>query len=563
MKISRKGIFIFVALLGFMVVISVYAGKEVFLKKFKFFLTERLENSTGKGLKIEKIGYTPLKGISFADVTVYENKTRVKSLFHAEHIYAKFPVIKFLKSRVLYLSLGLEGLKMGDARLNGNFGFSLKLPEKSDIRRSMLDSINDVWISGLSVKSNFFDIRKIEGNVSIDRKTIKSSGVNFIFNGEPCVLNLEIMDPYGDLSLDLKIDSQTFAVMLKADKKEEVYKITSCKGNLSLSTFDLTGEFKYLKGEPLLSLYGNASLDSKDVTALISGETGEKLKSLDLEGIFKSSLYFSGNVKHAFLCEIGVKSSSEYLKIRNYKFDNFSMDMRLKDGKLSIPLVNSYPYGGVLVLSATADITDKGVPYHVNCKLSNVNIAALLEDTELKGKGIKGFLSSELDAGGNYKNIDSMRGAGRLYIKDGNLGPMPLLTPLVGNIYGYLRGMLPELNRLDITKASADFLISDGKITSDNIMLKDDMIAISAAGYLGFDGSLNFDVENKFIEPEGGKSEDWRANLQNMIMQFGRMISKARLTGTVAKPKWKFEYLGGLQDILKGNLNKALKGIFE
>ena len=224
-------------------------------------------------------------------------------------------------------------------------------------------------------------------------------------------------------------------------------------------------------------------------------------------------------------------------------------------------------YNGVLVASAKLNLTGEGLPYHAGYKLRNIDISAILKDTPLGAKGIKGILFSEIEIEGRAKDINSVSGNGNIIIKNANLGPMPLLTPLFGHVYGYLQHVFPELKKVSIQDASCDFTIENRKIMSNNIVLEGESVGIYGKGYMDFDTNLNFEVENQIAGPEQGAGEDWQTNLQQMIVQVGKIASKAYLTGTLTKPKWKFQYLGGMQNILrgglKGGLGEKLKGIFE
>ena len=101
---------------------------------------------------------------------------------------------------------------------------------------------------------------------------------------------------------------------------------------------------------------------------------------------------------------------------------------------------------------------------------------------------------------------------------------------------------------------------------TDNLVLWGEALSVHARGYIDFDRNLDFDVENKLIEPEKAEGEeeegdDWRSRIQEIIVGVGKMMSKARLTGTLQKPKWKFQYGGGVGDILKGGLGKTIKDL--
>lgn len=67
---------------------------------------------------------------------------------------------------------------------------------------------------------------------------------------------------------------------------------------------------------------------------------------------------------------------------------------------------------------------------------------------------------------------------------------------------------------------------------------------------MGFDGTLDFYVENQLLEQSSVTAAGWQENLQNVITGFGKFISKAYLKGTIKEPKWKFEYKNPFTKIL-------------
>ena len=328
-------------------------------------------------------------------------------------------------------------------------------------------------------------------------------------------------------------------------KENEIYKISEFKGAALNSSFDFAGEIS-----PTPSLYGTVNLNLKD----LSGFT---------EGVLENSVYFKTDLKNAQNYELGIKSTADSLKVQGFELTGVRVDTRVEKGVANIPLFNAHFYGGAIAGSASFDLEKEGIPYRANAKLGGMKIAEVLEHTDLKGKGIAGNLSLGLSLEGEAQEINSAKGSGKIIVENANLGPMPLLTPLLGHVYGYFQRVVPELKKVNIKSGSADFYIHNRRVITDNLTLSGDAVGITAKGYLGFDRNLNFDVENKILLEEGKGGDDWQRGLQSLIVNFGKMISRARLTGTLEKPKWKFEYLGGVQNIFKGGLENILKDILE
>ena len=99
----------------------------------------------------------------------------------------------------------------------------------------------------------------------------------------------------------------------------------------------------------------------------------------------------------------------------------------------------------------------------------------------------------------------------------------------------------PE-NRINISQAYCEFEIKDRKLSTQNSLLWGDNIAISATGYMDFDGNLYFTMENKFTQSPIDEAKNWQTSLRNTIIRLGKALGKARLRGTISKPEWIFDY---------------------
>lgn len=562
MKINRFFIVFIIVFIVISILLSPPLSRPFFLNKFKSFLINTVESSTQKGVKIESISYVPVKGIRLSGISLYNDLAYSENVLRISSLYMKFSVIDFLMKRIFSPTISINDLRLENTRVDGRLGFSLKLGEKIKNAGGASGSIERVWFDDISIKNAFLNIGKLNASFDITPALVKSSQISFALNGEPCKAHFEVRDPLEKLSLQLELSSSLISLASKIAKEGEIYKISLLKGVLLNSPFAFTGEFEIAE-EPILSVYGESSLYVKDIVYFIPEEAKSLMQSLGFEGILGSAVYFKGNPKNIRSCEVGIKSDSELLRLAGFKFNQFHMETRIKDGIITIPILSAYPYGGALTSSMTFNFTDKNIPYKAGCKLNNIDIASLVRDSSLKWKEIGGRLSSEIAIEGNAKDDSTMQGSGALLVKNGDLGPMPLLTPLVGNIYGYFRNIFPGLQGIDITDGSANFRISNRKVSTDNLTLWGQVVTLYARGYVDFSGNLDFEVENKVKESGGSGSGDFQSSIEEMMVQVGKVMSKARLTGTVRKPEWKFQYLGGVQNILKGGLGSVLKDIFE
>jgi len=560
--ITMRKIIIIILVVAVIAVPIVYvAGKHFLLNKLKIFIKEKVEES-GRGITIEDIGYRPLKGIRIKEVTLYNDTLYKEKVFHVPAVYVNFPIIELLVNRILSATIIIDDLEFKDTSINGSFGFVFKFDREINTPKDILHSLEGVKFKNLSIESLLANLKNLNGTINISPKLIQTRNTQFILNNRLYKLSLEVTDPIGELSSKLTVTSPGFDFSARTKKENDVYKIQEIRGKLLDSSFEFMGEVANTNNW-ILSLYGTTSVELGDVAQFAPERFDKAIALLKPKGRIDSSVYFKGNMNNLSLYELGVKSKADYIKLWKIRIDKPYMDMRAENGLIIIPIISGYPYEGTMTSSAQIDLRNGYKPYRLNFNLSNLNIASFLRNSDLSKKSIQGLVSSKFALQGDASNINSMEGAGNILISNANLGPMPLLTPLLGNAYGYLQYALPELRRIDITNGACDFYVGNRKITTENLTLWGKAMSIHAKGYMDFDTNLSFVAENKFFEKEGEKEATWQTDLEDLLSGVGRMVGRSHLTGTLAKPKWKFEYMEGAQNGLKSGLGKVLKGIFE
>ena len=568
----RKALLVLIAI-ALLFATALYAGKSVILNKFKSLLIEKIESSTKKGVKIGRIGYVPVRGIRLGDIRLYSDRFYREEACSISSADIKFPLFSLIAKRVFSPTITLRDFRLKEVSAGGTLAFSVKLGAKISRPRDILNAVHGLNFRGFSVRNRFLDIENLNGSVSISPELIETSDFNFTLNGESYNVDLEVREPAGELSATLDVtathpDLVSFNLTSSVKKEGDTYKIRRIKGSARDSSFDFTGNLSAEGAggnrSPVLSLDGRAVIDIKDIVYLVPPEFKKSVAEMGIEGkIVVSSAYFKGDLRDASGWEMVVKSDADYLKFGDFQLDKFHAEVIVKDGFLTTPIIIAYPYNGVLTASITANLADKGIPYEAGYKLNNIDISALLRNTALGSKNIRGVLFSNVGVKGYAKDINSMTGSGRISVGRANLGPMPLLTPLLGNLYGYLQHTFSGLKKIEITGGSCDFYIANRKLMTDNLTLTGEIITIKARGYIDFDTNLRFEVENEIAGPEEVDTPDWQASIQQMIASIGKVMSKAYLSGTLKDPKWKFEYLGGMEEMFKGGLDQFLKGIFE
>ena len=294
----------------------------------------------------------------------------------------------------------------------------------------------------------------------------------------------------------------------------------------------------YLYPKRTFFLTGKIETDLNSFSFL-PGEIGKFFQDNTLTGKLYSDITIETKDLSLSSLEIDSDLSIKNLSIKKLFINNVNSSFSLKNGKISTTLLTASLYNGFANCELEFDLYPDTYPFLFSTEIRDIDYKSLMTDLSGKKSNINGKLFTNLIMDGHSKKTSSYKGTGNIAVITANLGKMPILTPLLGDMYSTFQEILPGLKTTTIREASADFSISNRKIRSDNITFLGDDITINGWGYMDFDGNLNFDFEHKILDPENAnKDEEWQTTLRNVIVNLGKLIKKTHLGGTVSKPKW-------------------------
>ena len=152
---------------------------------------------------------------------------------------------------------------------------------------------------------------------------------------------------------------------------------------------------------------------------------------------------------------------------KDLSFGPTSGTVLLKGQKLQIDLPQSHLFGGDVALKADVSVLPGDPRYGASVHLENVDFKTLtklyFDYNESSGKLTGDYAFRAV--GGNDR---AMSGKGNLLIRDGNVLAMPILGPLSL----LLNDVIPGLGYQSAKKATADFTVDNGTITTQNLLIE-------------------------------------------------------------------------------------------
>ncbi|MBI2438329.1 MAG: hypothetical protein HYV36_05910 [Lentisphaerae bacterium] len=176
--------------------------------------------------------------------------------------------------------------------------------------------------------------------------------------------------------------------------------------------------------------------------------------------------------------------------------------------------------------------------YQLSAEVGDVDCKALARDLlGLPAEQHRGTFAGALELEGALGSDAGQSALGHGWIKID--GSRLFQIPLFGGLSEFLGRIVPGLNLfMRLTDARASFVIADGKLHSDDIVIAGEVITLTGKGDYHWNGELDFAVQVKLLKKDsllGGVVQTALAPLTKML--------EFRLTGTLEDPHWRPAYL--------------------
>lgn len=533
-------IFILIILLAALGVAILYAmyGEKV-QNEIRSGLEAELSKMADGKVVIDSIGYYPPFSFGMNGIEITPNDPRDERS-DIDRLMLTVDPFAMIKDKRLTAVIAIQRFRKGDIIWSAEIKTTSR-PAADYV--GMLDPmlLESVSVLDAELKVGHFKMKDILGQLDIKSGKVSGGKMDFGYDKKHYFLIFKADDEHAK-KYTLSFRTNNLSVMCRISKEPGKVIIETLKGMFYIMKFDLYGELvNPTSSKSELTLDGTVNASLEGIASLPEG-LGKFGRDHDLSGVIRSTVNLRAPEPDINLLNIKGNLYADRLKFDQMKIEEINTKWNVKNGRFSAPVVNAKIYGGHLSGRITVDIEESYLPYRSELKLTKLDFGEFLYDATKKKVTVYGTMDSEISVCGLAMKPDSVDGFGSVKIYDAGLGPMPIVTPLLGNLYMSLENYFPNKYKININSFSMDFLVKDRRIESENIALGSKVAAINAAGYVDFDGKIDFSLQNELRDPPGDEFSGWQISLRRAITELGRNLGKARVSGTFSDPQWDFDF---------------------
>jgi hypothetical protein len=531
----------------FLLIILAGVGLWVFYHTHKEAINDNLRNRmevelsliTGRDVSIGSARYDIFGNIRLERLLVDGTVPSDTVAYEADAVNISIDIPSLLKDKQLIATFDVEGF-MSDGML-ADISFR-SYSRKAGSYKNVFDPalVYSLFITRGDLRTSGIIVRNVVGKIDTKGFELSRAKVGFRCKDTDYLATITtIRDEKKTYAFELGSSGLELNARIAGDK--EAVNILAMEGLFQNLRFRMSGIIdRPLKDDMSGEVSGSFSVDLSSLADLIPGPD-KKARNFEMEGPVSADLTIKITQDNIAKWDVSAEISGEDLVINTFYLKNVSASLSIEEGRLSTSSVTGALYDGALSGKIKIDLREKNLPFALYLDLKDLDFGRMMLDISQDNSGMFGDINMDLELKGYINDNSTFRGHGSVTVSEANLGQMPLLTPLLGDIYMKMQGIFaPEARTGDINSAYADFEVKDREISTDNLTFIGDDIAISSRGSLDFDGNLDFVFENTLLEKteEESYEEDWQVTLRNIIINAGKIISKSKLRGTLSKPEW-------------------------
>ena len=537
-------------------VTAYYIYRDELHSQIRLRVSSELSRMLQREVRIGSVGYVPFQSISLEHVAVSDKDDPSVDAASINNVTIELDLLSIIRDKQLRTTVRIEGLSYGETLCNATIR---TLSGKATEYREVFDPflLESATVIEAVVSAKGFMLRDIFGILQIDNTDINAGKIRFSYRNTRYFLDFNARQENVGV-YDITLRSGALGFSCAVEKDEDRLVVDGLKGMFHTLRFDLKGEVRdYLSSGMYCALNGTLKADLSTFSSL-PGKIGRFAGAHPMAGTIESNVYFERLSPDIAKCKASASLLASNLRVDKVVLTELATKLTLDEGRLSAPLLNGVFYGGTLSGNVKMDLVEDGMPYMLSAVLNDMDLGRLMRDLKDGQTDVWGDLDADFTLKGYADDQSSAEGSGSVTVSRADLGPMPLLTPLLGDLYSHLQNVMNLSGKIKITQAYADFEIKDRKLITGDLTFWGEDIYITSEGYVDFDGNLDFSFENQFRDPSSDEDREWPVELRNAIVSFGKKISRARLSGTVSDPKWDFEYINPIKNLFQRNIRNFL-----
>ncbi len=443
----------------------------------------------------------------------------------------------------------------------------VSLTGSADLQANIKGSLTDVLSSEITANSSFsnigvtgaqlpFPITNMSGALvaTKDKATLKD--VKLTLLEKEYVVNADI-DNFKAPSLSAAIKGPDIDLTTQTQMIDETILVKTLEGKYFDSTFNVSGKIQTPKNQdPNVDFAGTANLTLADLKSL--PQLADLMKQYNPEGNLAIDGSFKGSPQKMNTWDTLINVTSPQVKVMGYPIDSINVRYAQANNSTGNLDASALIYKGNFTTSASIDTTNSNLPIQMTAKLERLDLSGLRDILKDKAGNISGFVSSDITVSGPIKDVNALQGEGSIVVVEGYLGQLNFFNGLMGALL-----VVPQFKNMMITDASVNFVIQDGKISSDNILLSSPSIQLKGKGWIDFKNNLDIEVSPELSQLELAKSDSAKKFPTELITA----AISVKCTGTANQPQCGLtntpgKILEGTGDILKEGI-KSVGGILE
>lgn len=415
----------------------------------------------------------------------------------------------------------------GAAKIALEINLPLSALEKTEIKGKLNLKNNRLRLEDLKR-----EITDMEGEIIFDTDNLEWRKLSGVFNEKRYSSSGKIAG-FARPLIDFSLNGDVFKIEGRLAPKGDLIGIQQLKGVYLNSRLAITGSASSENPFSGLDISGDLSLNLADLKPAASDFMPQSLPLLEKinpQGVCEIKLSASGALSDWRRMSIAGGLAAETVSLYGLKLVNPRLSLTLKDTLIPQLDFSSDAYAGKIKIGGSVDLSSDAPKFNLILAISGVDLAKLKADTPLKDKTLSGALAADLALSGEGINTDGLIGKGLIQISGGDLWEFAPLEKLAEFLF------IPSFESIRFNEASADLIIREGNIYSDEISLKSEEVALYGYGKMDFKGNLDYTVKSEFSAEITRDSSDLTRILSSVLDSVNQFAT-VKITGTIANPK--------------------------